>query len=187
MITYFTFDKELINRTCHILQNILRIDFYTLSFEYFILNTIFIHYSKEILVTIMEQFVQQKMAVFLTFYCELPTAITQNNRWFYRTFFLFVIIFSRVTTFMIPIWYIYSISSCIMRLDKILLAIVIKIKSINTYITNISPAKIDYKYWYKSKLRHCKFVVVFGVLISIYSGKNNNNFRQAKFQISPSS
>ena len=66
MITYFTFDKELINRTCHILQNILRIDFYTLSFEYFILNTIFIHYSKEILVTIMEQFVQQKMAVFLT-------------------------------------------------------------------------------------------------------------------------
>ena len=38
--TYFTFDKELINRTCHVLQNI-KDRVYTLSFDYFIFYTIF--------------------------------------------------------------------------------------------------------------------------------------------------
>ena len=79
--------------------------------------------------------------LFLTFYCELPTAITQNNRWFYRTFFLFVIIFSRVTTFMIPIWYNYlslkSITNYIMRLDKILPSIVKTL--LETYISKVAP------------------------------------------------
>ena len=38
--TYFTFDKELINRTCHVLQNI-KDRVYTLSFKYFILYNIY--------------------------------------------------------------------------------------------------------------------------------------------------
>lgn len=59
--TYFTFDKELINRTCHILSRGFRVGIgYSIhyQFKYFIHYTIisFTLFQKKRLVTIMEQF-----------------------------------------------------------------------------------------------------------------------------------
>lgn len=63
MITYFTFDKELINRTCHVLQNI-KDRVYTLSFKYFILNTICLYNILKRFSNNHETIYSTKMAVF---------------------------------------------------------------------------------------------------------------------------
>lgn len=110
----------------------------------------------------------------MTFYCELPTAVDFIEHFSLYISFLIIIIS------LIPIWCkyfkcIYSISSCIMRLDKILFSIAIKTKYlIKRFVSKIAPYHY-YKYWYKSKIKNgqlfcCRFDV-----LKINSGKNTSS------------
>ena len=105
--------------------------------------------------------------LFLTFYCELPTAITQNNRWFYRTFFSFCNIYFHVTTFTIPIWYNHlPITNYIMRLDKIL------------------PSIVKQKITWNLNFKSCPFTIIStGIIQWSYSTDNVCCFVLLKWEI----
>ena len=78
------------------------------------------------------EFCKNDIILYLTFYCELPTAITPKIVDFIEHFFFLYKIFFMLLLqllwflFDIIILFLKSISSCIMRLDKILPSIVNK-------------------------------------------------------------